>query len=277
MGCFFFSFLLLLKTPISKCVRLCLSVVEKGRLNKRKSLWISTIPREMSIAVEISSSSGTIPTPEKSIVVAYACDVEGNFEYWSRYIEISEVLQRLPTGELELIADSYFVFGGDVVDRGTGDLRVLTDLVGLRRAYPDRVFFIMGNRDINKMRLPVELHESSLFVSPRVYWVKPDEDDRDFLQDPSSQVDRLKWMLTKTMGSPLAFEYRRDELKLLNSSSSGYGDDDVVESFIDLMRPDGLMMEYLKCANIAVILGDTLFIHGGIQTYNMGWLPPMKV
>ena len=135
----------------------------------------------------------------------------------------------------------------------------------------------MGNRDINKMRLPVELHESSLFVSPRVYWVKPDEDDRDFLQDPSSQVDRLKWMLTKTMGSPLAFEYRRDELKLLNSSSSGYGDDDVVESFIDLMRPDGLMMEYLKCANIAVILGDTLFIHGGIQTYNMGWLPPMKV
>jgi hypothetical protein len=215
--------------------------------------------------------------PEKAletITVAYATDVEGNFEYWSRYIEISKVLKRLPTGELELAPDSYFVFGGDVVDRGPGDLRVLTDLVGLKRAYPDRVEFIMGNRDINKMRLPIELHKSSLCVTPRVYWVKPDEDSHNYLEQPASQADRLKWMLTKTMGSPLAFEYRRDELKLLACDSN---DADVVESFVDLMRPDGLMMEYLKCAKIAVILGDTLFIHGAIHTYNMGWLPQMKV
>ena len=208
------------------------------------------------------------------ITVAYATDVEGNFEYWSRYIEISKVLKRLPTGELELAPDSYFVFGGDVVDRGPGDLRVLTDLVGLKRAYPDRVEFIMGNRDINKMRLPIELHKSSLSVMPRVYWVKPDVDNHNYLDQPASQADRLKWMLTKTMGSPLAFEYRRDELKLLACDCN---DADVVESFIDLMRPDGLMMEYLKCAKIAVILGDTLFIHGAIHTYNMGWLPQMKV
>jgi hypothetical protein len=45
---------------------------------------------------------------------------------------------------------------------------------------------------------------------------------------------------------------------------------------IDLMRPDGLMTEYLKSAKIAVIIGDALILHGALHTYNMGWLPPMK-
>jgi hypothetical protein len=36
------------------------------------------------------------------------------------------------------------------------------------------------------------------------------------------------------------------------------------------MRPDGLMTEYLKGAKIAVIIGDTLFVHGAILPYNMG-------
>ena len=36
-------------------------------------------------------------------------------------------------------------------------------------------------------------------------------------------------MLTKTMGSPLAFEYRREELKMMGG---GYDDDDVAESYI---------------------------------------------
>lgn len=36
------------------------------------------------------------------------------------------------------------------------------------------------------------------------------------------------------------------------------------------MRPDGLMTEYLKYAKVAIILGDTLVVHGAIHTYNMG-------
>ena len=83
---------------------------------------------------------------EPNITVGYATDVEGNYEYWTKYIEISKILNRLPSGELELRTDCHFVYGGDVVDRGPGDLRVLSDLLAIKRKYPEKVHFIMGNR-----------------------------------------------------------------------------------------------------------------------------------
>ena len=36
------------------------------------------------------------------------------------------------------------------------------------------------------------------------------------------------------------------------------------------MMPGGMMTEYLLAAKIALILGDTLIIHGALHTYNMG-------
>ena len=32
------------------------------------------------------------------------------------------------------------------------------------------------------------------------------------------------------------------------------------------------MTEYLRAAKIAIIIGDTLIIHGAIHTYNMGYV-----
>lgn len=40
---------------------------------------------------------------------------------------------------------------------------------------------------------------------------------------------------------------------------------------LDLMRgPEGLMSSYLLAAKVAIIIGDTLIVHGAIHTYNMG-------
>jgi hypothetical protein len=38
------------------------------------------------------------------------------------------------------------------------------------------------------------------------------------------------------------------------------------------MRPTGLLTEYLKASKIAIIVGDTLILHGAIHTYNMGYV-----
>lgn len=38
----------------------------------------------------------------------------------------------------------------------------------------------------------------------------------------------------------------------------------------DIMKPGGLMTEYLLSAKIAIIIGDVLIIHGALHTYNMG-------
>lgn len=104
---------------------------------------------------------------DPKITIGYATDVEGNYDYWSRYIDLSKILN-VVDNQLVLDDNAHFIYGGDVVDRGPGDLRVLADLVGLKRAYPDRVHFIMGNRDVNKMRIPVELHKCFLKLSPKV-------------------------------------------------------------------------------------------------------------
>lgn len=66
----------------------------------------------------------------------------------------------------------HFVFGGDVCDRGVGDIRVIRELVELKSRYPERVHLLMGNRDINKMRMRFELADYTLATSMgNVYWV----------------------------------------------------------------------------------------------------------
>jgi hypothetical protein len=95
--------------------------------------------------------------------VAYVTDIEGNYNYWNRMLSISTILvvehvaPSRPTSASSAVYSkpyrlrfvdetSQFVYGGDVCDRGDGDLRFLTDLIQLKNDYPDRVHFIMGNR-----------------------------------------------------------------------------------------------------------------------------------
>ena len=81
------------------------------------------------------------------------------------------------TAEIELAEGWHFVFGGDVCDKGGsvgGTVRVTRSLVRLKRRYPDRVVLLLGNRDLNKMRLTSELHPSQmsrLGQIPGPYWV----------------------------------------------------------------------------------------------------------
>ncbi len=50
-------------------------------------------------------------------------------------------------------------------------------------------------------------------------------------------------------------------------------DDDVVESYRASVRPDGVVAEYLRAAQVAAVIGDTLFVHGGVTDASMAWLP----
>ena len=61
------------------------------------------------------------------------------------------------------------------------------------------------------------------------------------------------------MGSPRAFELRRKEL-----GGVGVDDEAVARSFKASVAEGGEMRGYLSVAQLAVVLGDTLFVHGGI-------------
>lgn len=127
------------------------------------------------------------------LLVGFVSDVEGNLMYWNNYIHTSRVLER--KGDRLFLRDNcHLVYGGDVCDRGRGDIRLLTDLVDLKRRYFNRVHFILGNRDTNKMRWPVTLHPSTLSKKPETYWFKnPDPKSLEGYR-LHNRVDKMKWV-----------------------------------------------------------------------------------
>ena len=110
--------------------------------------------------------------------MSYCTDIEGNYTYWKRFIQLSTVLYYSPSSpsssnssnQIFLKKDCYFIYGGDVCDRGSGDLRILNDLIQLKLKYPENVYLILGNRDLNKMRLLTELQEEGYQQQGETFW-----------------------------------------------------------------------------------------------------------
>jgi hypothetical protein len=211
-----------------------------------------------------------ILTLSPSLSYRYCCDVEGNLQYWENYLSISQVLRRGLSGCIELRDNCHFVFGGDACDRGPGDVRLLRDLAYLRDTYPNRVHYIMGNRDVNKMRLRAELSASAMLAGPGdVYWVPHGP------PSGQSRPDKLRWMLEHTLGCPHSFDLRREELScLLGRAEGSIGDEAVADSFTDLMAPDGLLTMHLLGAKLGIVLADACFFHGGLTPSILGKVPP---
>jgi hypothetical protein len=131
-------------------------------------------------------------------IVGYVTDVEGNLEFWEKYITHSKVLYRDIGGDnsLHLRDNCQFVYGGDSCDRGIGDIQVIRELVQLKDRYPERVHLIMGNRDINKLRLPVTLLDATLMLKPSCYWSNEEfdaEKNLDYKFD--DRVSKMKWVI----------------------------------------------------------------------------------
>lgn len=209
-------------------------------------------------------------------VYSYITDIEGNLNYWNRFLSLSKLLERRDDGTITLADSAGFIFGGDSVDKGDGDIRVVRDLLQLKKDYPDRVHLLVGNRDANKLRFASELVSAETLSPP--YWTPADKrtNYEQFLEKHSltdSKPSRLRWMLTETMGSDTTFATRKDELQQLGKENS---DDDVVQSFLDSIDPskeNNFMYQYLQNGCLIVRLGNTLIVHGGLSSRNIGRVP----
>lgn len=217
-----------------------------------------------------------------NLVVEYVTDVEGNWEYFVRFVHLSEVLywdgDEPPTpGMLRLRENGMLVFGGDAPDKGPGDIRFVKTLLELKRKYPHKVIIILGNRDLIKLRMYAELapgEERSAWTPP---WDTKVPSYTSYCEEQKLEmnlVNKLKWMLQYTMGSQdTTFGTRKYELALLGLPHS---DADVVESYRSSVDPRGRdpwMLEFLLHGRIAAILGDTLFVHAGVQDESYGVVP----
>ena len=101
-------------------------------------------------------------------ICAYLTDVEGNLDYFYNYVEISKVLEwenKETKNRLKFKHEhTMFVFGGDSQDKGIGEIRFTKLLLDLKaqKGNEDRVQFIIGNRDANKLRLASELQDDCI-------------------------------------------------------------------------------------------------------------------
>ena len=118
-----------------------------------------------------------------------------------------------------------------------------------KRAQPDRVVLLAGNRDINKLRLARELD------------VRPSSGTRG---------DLLRSIFSNTMGARDAFVHRQTELA---SDGRPASDEDVVDSWLEDVARGGAHTRYLAAAVLAHREGETLFVHGGVTADNLGVVP----
>jgi hypothetical protein len=266
----------------------------------------------------------------EKIILSYFTDIEGDKFYLDRYVDNSKILTWTTTNtattrttntsttttttdekqqqedydefdytfpydrRIDFIdTNSMLVFGGDLWDKGGFDLYVTRQLLDLKRRYPDRVLWVIGNRDINKLRIPQELglppsstSSSSSKISvpyhPGLVWFQGSGrvGDPDGPLPPNEPGERLKWILGQTMGSPNAMENRRQELAWeangFRNTITSLGDDDndddhdksriqisdldVVRSYQESCHPKGEMGLFLSQALIAAPVGPILFV-----------------
>lgn len=235
--------------------------------------------------------------------LGYVTDVEGNIDYFRAFVRRSNVLDFLEDDvrslRLSLRDGCFFVFGGDSVDKGPGDIRLTRALVDLKIRYPTRVFLLVGNRDINKIRFVSELSQADMardvdnimppFWNPKATTLKQflnqilkeeqtknkeDGVERTF-DDVNTRVNRLKYMLEHTLGCTETFEFRREELSILSQCSLvDVSDETVLKSFLDeVILPEGTMRLYLELADVVVVIGNTIFVHGAVDEHTMRFVP----
>jgi hypothetical protein len=188
--------------------------------------------------------------------VAYLTDVEGLWHKIEDFARLNPWVS-LEGDRLVLADEATFVFGGDAIDRGPWSRRVVRALLDAKRRYGARVVLLAGNRDINKMRLARELSGFPPTRAPADVAA-------------AGRVTLLRWIFENTMGAKRAFEMRRAEL---GEGGARITDEDVVESFVADVSPDGELAEYLDVCQLAYRHERTLFVHGAVTDESLGTVP----
>lgn len=245
--------------------------------------------------------------------VHYITDTEGHYPSFESSIKKSSVVQFNQDGQLDFnatVKDPYFIFGGDLTDRGVGDTKLARMLLDFKLRYRDRVILLVGNREASKTRFVVELNpkhiRERLIHGSAPFWLlaNPHQLPIDYVKKhmlaqqravdclatiehyvasldiEECQLIYLKWMLEQNLGCPATFDFHKQTLACeLNCSVAEIADRTVLKSIMQLNSPQGLMGRYIAETQIAAIIPNTgiLAVHGGFTPQNIGRLPSMEL
>lgn len=228
---------------------------------------------------------GVVAWKSHDMRLEYMTNIEGQWAAFMEYVDQSPNLWMDDEETVLMDSNTIFVFGGDVCDRGTGDIRIVKSLLDLKRRNPGRVFWVLGERDINKLRLFSELDENEKGRPIDVYWEPEYTPIRRYCElekdDPIDRMCRLEWTLAEAMDAPDAVHYRKQELlelQGLSDTKAVIEAKHVLGSFRDQVNPthtakDPFMLEYIRKGYLALIVGDALFVHGAVRRGQLGFIP----
>lgn len=153
----------------------------------------------------------------ESPLISFFTDAEGNLEFFKRFASLSNVVEMVEGSDSPHFPElrfrrhyvqDHFVFGGDAFDKGDGDIRIASMLTDFKDREPERVHLILGNRDVNKLRLAAELSDDECHrpVDDLSFTLTAQQSYREYLEAlaPASQdgieklntkPNRLRWIL----------------------------------------------------------------------------------
>ena len=146
-------------------------------------------------------------------MIGFITDCEGDYGYWSRCVSLSQIVEFDCEGQLSFKrkeASDSFVFGGDVFDKGDGDLRIARQLLCFKKSHPDRVWLLAGNRDLNKLRFPAELAEDEIDVPQPVLLyprAPPQVSPAELLRKTTGELSRQDFGGYEHPGEPASVDF----------------------------------------------------------------------
>lgn len=214
------------------------------------------------------------------VKILVMADIEGKWSKIQSFIDNSDNLltvteltvnHKCPLNELykfgiKLGDDTHIVVLGDIMDKGTDNIKCLSFILQLKEKYKNNVHLIVGNRDINKLRFYFELKNdknkdnTNLFgnkfylgdgyVPKKCFWktlyekrwdTKFDGDDKIESEKESiknSKINRkdilkLKFLLRETLGCPDMFKDLKIEL-----NSAGHCNNECYDKVQDNITQD---------------------------------------
>ena len=93
------------------------------------------------------------------------------------------------------------------------------------------------------------------------------------IEESNTRVNRLHYILKHTLGCSDTFDFRKEELAIIqNREFHDIKDEEVVDNFLYEVEK-GSIFEYFQCADVAVVIGNSLFCHGAVDRNTMRYIP----
>ncbi|MCT4641342.1 MAG: metallophosphoesterase [Bacteriovoracaceae bacterium] len=220
--------------------------------------------------------------------VLYLTDIEGRFEKLQTFIN---------KGFIEYTSDGIdfthkktkLIFGGDLTDRGNHSIRLRKLLLNLKQKHPDKVHLILGNRDLNKLKIIPMIKELDLSNIKYKQWLqgyiatKKTHLTADELHDLNlKKFDDMETKMTyslQELNCHVALQAHKEELE--NTLGKKITMLEASENYFEMLdNKNSDFWKYLRNSQISHIEKSgnhkILFIHGGLTKENLGYIPDLK-